>query len=133
MERKNEKGTIKINDHIFAKIVGEAISRTGGKAFPASEKGKLLTGIGGSMPGVGELADNLVVCEEQDGSIFLEWYIIMSFGASIHRATKLMLDYAEKELKSMFPGQPGRAVVRIVGVKSRLIAVRDLEVERKWN
>lgn len=82
---------------------------------------------------MGELADNLVVCEEQDGSIFLEWYIIMSFGASIHRATKLMLDYAEKELKSMFPGQPGRAVVRIVGVKSRLIAVRDLEVERKWN
>ena len=44
-----------------------------------------------------------------------------------------MLDYVEKELKSMFPGQPGTAVVRIVGVKSRLIAVRDLEVERKWN
>lgn len=132
MERKNEKGTIKINDHIFARIVGEAISRAGGKAFPASEKGKLLTGIGGSMPGTGELADNLVVREE-DGGVYLEWYIIMSFGTSIHRATKLMLDYAEKELKSMFPDQPGRAVVRIVGVKSRLIAVRNLEVERKWN
>ena len=132
MERKNEKGTIKINDHIFARIVGEAISQAGGKAFPASEKGKLLTGIGGSMPGVGEQADNLVVREEE-GGVYLEWYIIMSFGASIYRATKLMLDYAEKELKSMFPSQPGRAVVRIVGVKSRLIAVRNLEVERKWN
>ena len=132
MERKNEKGTIKINDHIFARIVGEAISQAGGKAFPASEKGKLLTGIGGSMPGVGEQADNLVVREEE-GGVYLEWYIIMSLGASIYRATKLMLDYVEKELKSMFPGQPGRAVVRIVGVKSRLIAVRDLEVERKWS
>ena len=85
------------------------------------------------MPGAGELADNLIIREEADGSLFLQWYVIMSFGASIHRATKLMLDYAEKELKSMFPNQPGRIIIRIVGVKSRLIAVRDLEVERKWN
>lgn len=133
MERSNEKGTIKINDHIFGRLVSEAISLTAGKVFPASEKGKLLTGIGGSMPGAGELADNLIIREETDGSLFLQWYVIMSFGASIHRATKLMLDYAEKELKSMFPNQPGRIIIRIVGVKSRLIAVRDLEVERKWN
>lgn len=133
MERNNEKGNIKINDNIFGRLVLDAIGLTEGKAFPASEKGKLLSGIGGTSPGAGEIADNMIIREEEDGSLYMQWYIIMSFGSSIHRVTRIMLDHVEKEIRAMFPGQPGRLVLRIVGVKSRKIAVRDLEVERQWN
>ena len=132
MERVNEKGTIKINKHIFSKIVWDAVGLTEGKVFSASEKGKLLTGIGGSRPAHGEVADHMTV-SESDGTLNIEFFVIMSFGASIQKNTELSLDYVEQKLKVMFPGQSGRILLRVVGVKSKQIALRDIEVERTWN
>ena len=132
MERINEKGTIKINKHIFGKMAFDAVGLTEGKAFSASEKGKQLTGIGGSRPAPGEIADNMTVREE-GGVLCLEMYIIMLFGASIQKNTELILDHMEKELKQCFPQQPGRILLKVVGVKSKQVALRDIEVERTWN
>lgn len=132
MERVNEKGTMKINKHIFGRLAFDAMGLTEGKVFFASEKGKPLTGIGGSRPAPGEIADNMVV-QDLGNSLYLELYGIISFGASIQKNTKLILDHMETELKAMFPGQSGRIVLKVVGVKSRQIASRDIEVERTWN
>ena len=133
MERMTDMGVMKINRLIFGRLVLDALASAGGKAFPASEKGKLLAGIGGSRPAAGEIADNLVVKEEADGSLLLKLYIIMSFGSSIQLATGQILDSLEGDLKPMFPGQSGRIVLKITGVKSKQIAPRDIEVERTWN
>ena len=73
MERVNEKGTIKINKHIFGKMAFDAIGLTEGKAFSASEKGKQLTGIGGSRPTPGEISDHMIV-REDDGMLYVELY-----------------------------------------------------------
>ena len=132
MERINEKGTIKINKHIFGKIAFDAVGLTEGKAFSASEKGKQLTGIGGSRPAPGEISDNMLIREEE-GMLYVEMYLIMSFGASIQKNTELILDHMEQELKICFPQQPGKILLKVVGVKSRQIAPRDIEVERTWN
>ena len=132
MERVNEKGTIKINKHIFGKMAFDAIGLTEGKAFSASEKGKQLTGIGGSRPAPGEISDHMTVREEE-GTLYVELCIIMSFGASIQKNTDLILDYMEDQLKICFPQQPGRIVLKVVGVKSKQVAPRDIEVERTWN
>lgn len=132
MERVNEKGTIKINKHIFGKMAFDAIGLTEGKAFSASEKGKQLTGIGGSRPTPGEISDHMIVREE-DSALYVELYLIMSFGASIQKNTELILDHMESELKSCFPNQPGKIILKVVGVKSKQIAPRDIEVERTWN
>lgn len=132
MERMNDRGIIKINKHVFGRLIWDAVGLTEGKAFSASEKGKLLTGIGGSRPAPGELADHMMI-REQDDIIEMEFCIIMSFGASIQKYTSLILDYLETELKAMFPWQKGRIVLRVVGVKSKQIAPRDIEVERTWN
>ena len=133
MERTSEMGVMKINKLIFGRLVQDAVGLTGGKAFSASDKGKILSGIGGSRPAPGEIADNLVVREEGDGSLYLELYIIMSFGSSIQKATGQILDSLEEELKAMFPGQGGQIVLKIVGVKSRQTAPRNIEVKRVWN
>ena len=132
VERINEKGTMKINQNIFGRIAYDAVGLTEGKAFSASEKGKQLTGIGGTRPTPGEIGDHMIVREEE-GRIYLELYIIMSFGASIQKATQQILDYMEGQLKILFPDQGGRILLKIVGVKSKQIAARDIEVERVWN
>ena len=132
MERINEKGTIKINKHIFGKLVWDAVGLTEGKVFSASEKGKQLTGIGGSRPAPGEIADHMTV-HELEGSIDLEFCVILSFGTSIQKNSELILNYMEESLKVMFPNQKGRILMKIVGVKSKQIAPRDIEVERTWN
>jgi len=132
MERVNEKGTIKINRLIFGRMAYDAVGLTEGKAFSASEKAKQLTGIGGSRPAPGEIADHMII-RDLDGSLYIEFCIIMSFGASIQQNTEIILNHMETELKSMFPGQPGRVLLKVVGVKSKKIALRDIEVERVWN
>jgi len=133
MERTNEKGTMKINNIIFGRLVWDAVGLTENRAFSASEKGKLLTGIGGSRPAPGEIEDHLVVREEDDGKLYMELYIIMAFGSSIQKVTGQILDFLEEELKTSFPKQGGKIVLKVVGVKSKQIAPRDIEVERIWN
>lgn len=132
MERVNEKGTIKINKLIFGRLAWDAVGLTEGHAFSASEKGKQLTGIGGSRPTPGEIADHMVV-QDTDGRLEIRFCIIMLFGSSIQKNTQMILDYMEKELKVMFPEQAGRILLKVVGVKSKQIAPRDIEVERAWN
>lgn len=132
MERVNEKGTIKINKHIFGKMAFDAIGLTEGKVFAASEKGKQLSGIGGSRPAPGELSDHMII-REDDGTLYVEMYLIMSFGASIQKNTELIMNHMEKELTACFPKQPGRLLLKVVGVKSKQVAPRDIEVERTWN
>jgi len=132
MERVNERGTMKINRTIFGRLAYDAVGLTEGKAFSASEKGKQITGIGGTRPAPGEIADNLIIREEE-GRIYLELYVIIAFGSSISQMTARILDYLEEEMRLMFPQQGGRIVLKVVGVKSKQIAPRDIEVERVWN
>lgn len=132
MERTNEIGTIKINKSVFGKLVIDAVMATEGKAFIASSKAKIIAALGGGRPSIGEVTDNIRTTFSEDG-VVLEFDIIMSFGASIQKNTDLMLNALEEALKSMFPDQPGVVRIKIVGVKSRKIALRDIEVERRWN
>ena len=74
----------------------------------------------------------MIVRDSEDG-VYVEFCIIMSFGASIQQNTQTILDHMETELKLMFPAQPGRILLKVVGVKSKQIAPRDIEVERIWN
>lgn len=130
LERKNDLGTIKLNDYIFAQIVQNGISKCSGKAFLASEKGKLL-GNQGVKAGLGEIASNIKLKDEEDGYT-LEFYLVMSFGASISETTRELLDYIEYEMKGMLPDKNGRIVLQIVGIRSKKIAERNIRVVREY-
>ena len=132
LEKRNDTGFIKINDTVFGSIVSEALLKTGTKAWPATDKAKLITGIAGIWPSAAEIADNLMLTEEE-GVTCIKMCIVMSFGTSIKMATDIILDYMEDKLKPMLPGVPCRIIIDIVGVKSKHIAPRDVEVIREWN
>jgi len=130
IERKNNLGTIKLDDYIFAQIIQTSLSKSSGKAFHASEKGKLL-GSQGVKSSIGEISSNIRIREEADKYV-IEFYVITLFGASIRETTNEILDYIEYEMKGLFPGKGGRLILRIVGIKSKRIAPRNIKVVREY-
>lgn len=130
IERKNDLGTVKLDDYIFAQLIQTGLSKCGGKAFHASEKGKLL-GNQGIKSGIGDIASNIKISED-DSKYILEFCIVTLFGASISETTQEILDYIEYEMKGLFPEKGGRLILRIVGIKSKRIAPRNIKVVREY-
>lgn len=130
LERISEYGNIKINENIFARIILDAVAKTNGRFMPATEKGKIPGGLDNRVS-VGELLPHIKISETEE-EYRLDFYIVMSFGSSIRENCKIVLDYVEKEMHSMFPDKGGRILLKIVGVKSKRIAARSIEVVRKY-
>lgn len=130
LERTDEYGQIKLNDSIFARIILEAVAKTDGRFLCATEKGKYPGGLDHKVS-VGELIPHIKIYEN-DEEYCLDFYIIMTFGSSIRENCKIVQDYIEKEMKAMFPDKGGRILLKIVGVKSKRIAARSIEVVRKY-
>ena len=133
LERKNNLGTIKLNDYIFAQIVRTSISKCAGRAFHASEKGKHL-GNQGLKTGIGEIASNIKIREDEK-KIYLEFYIITLFGASIIKTTREILEYIEYEMRGLFPEKGANITLRIVGTKgirTKRIAKRNIKIVKKY-
>lgn len=129
LRRTTNLGTIIINTSIISKEVIKASTKVNENIFFATEKGKLL----GSPKKVGssELSANILV-DEKEGRFNLTLYIIMNFGSSIKKVTESILNDLEESFKQMFPSQPGKITIKIVGVKSKKIAARDIEVIREY-
>ena len=130
LERTTQYGKIRLNDTIFAKAVLSAVAKTGGKVLCASEKGNILGGIDQKVS-TGELASNIFM-SETDENYCLKFFVIMSFGASIKDNCTAVLDSLEKQMKTMLPDKSGQIVLKIVGVKSKKIAQRDIEIVREY-
>ena len=130
LERSTQYGKIKINDTIFAKAVLSAVAKTGGKVLCASERGKILGGIDQKVS-TGELTSNIFIRETAEG-YYLKFFVIMSFGASIKENCTVVLDSLEKQMKTMLPDKQGQIVLKIVGVKSKKIAERNIEIVREY-
>ncbi len=130
IERKNNLGTIKLDDYIFAQIIRTSLMKSDGRVFHASEKGKLL-GNQGIKSGIGEIASNIKI-SDGDEAYTIEFYVIIRFGAGIRKTTKEILDYIEYEMKGLFPEKGGRLILKIVGIKSKRIAPRNIKVVREY-
>lgn len=130
LERSTQYGKIKLNDTIFAKAVLSAVAKTGGKVLCASERGKILGGIDQKVS-TGEISSNIFIRETAE-SYYLKFFVIMSFGASIKENCTVVLDSLEKQMKTMLPDKQGQIVLKIVGVKSKKIAERNIEIVREY-
>ncbi len=129
LKRTTKLGKITINNSVISKEVIRAATLVNDKVYLATPKGKLLGKP--ARVGTSELASNIYVREE-DGKFCLTVYIIMNFGSSIKNATDTMLDKLEADLIPMFADQQAVLTVKIVGVKSKAIAPRDIEVTREY-
>ncbi len=130
LERTNDNGIIKINTAIFTKLILKSVSKMRNKAFLASEKGKLLGGLDKKISH-SELLSHINLKNEEE-TYCIEFYIITEFGTSIKEITGGILDYLEEELKIMFPKNNLRLTLKVVGVKSKKIAERDITFNRYY-
>lgn len=129
LSRETKLGKITINDNVIAKAILKATAGVANKLFLSTEKGKLL----GSPLRVGssELAGNIVI-REVNGRYDITFYAVINFGSSIKNVTETVMNALQEEMQTMFPNQSGILTVKIVGVKSKNIAERDIEVKREY-
>ena len=122
-------GNIVVNDNVIAKTIIKGAEKSGEKLFLSNSKGKLLGAV--SRINAGDLAGNYVI-KEIDAAYYLDFYAVIRFGASISAVSKIVLDSIEEEMHEMFPEKAGHITLHIVGVKSKQIALRNIEVKRDY-
>ncbi|MBR5128604.1 MAG: Asp23/Gls24 family envelope stress response protein [Firmicutes bacterium] len=122
-------GAITINSSVISKEVINAAIPVNEKMFFSTEKGKLLGAP--KKVGLGDLTSNIKIVEDGE-KLDIKIYIVMNFGSSIKTATETILDNLQKSLCGMFPRQNITITIKIVGVKSKNIALRDIEVIREY-
>lgn len=129
LRKVTDLGFITVNDSVIAKTLINAADKAEGKLFFANDKGKILTSH--QRISIGELLGNFEIYE-QDEKYVLSFYTIIKFGASIKEVTEKVLDDLELQMKEMFPEYGGELNLKIVGVISKNIAERDIEVKRNY-
>lgn len=122
-------GDITLNESVIAKAIIKSALEAGDRIFPATEKGKIIGTY--KKIGSGDLSGHFEF-EEKDNKYKIKFYIVISFGSSIKAVTETVLDALEDRIKTMFPEYGGELVLKIVGVKSKNIAERDIEVKREY-
>lgn len=129
LNRRTSLGTVTINDNVIAKIILRAVEKSGGKLLLSSERGRIL-GVA-SRVGVGDILGNFQI-DEKENKFFIKFSGIIRFGSSIKNVTENVLDLVQEEMQQFFPTQGGEIILHIVGVKSKQIAERDIEVKREY-
>ncbi len=130
LERVNPKGTLKINGMVFTSVILAAVAKAKGKVLLASEKGKILGGFDKRVSH-GELIGH-IKAEERENEYFLEFFVITEFGSSIKELAAIVMDSIEADLLPMLSDKALLIDMKIVGVKSKKIALRDLLIERRY-
>lgn len=129
LNRRTRLGTVTVNDNVIAKIILRAVEKSDGKLLLSSERGRIL-GVA-SRVGVGDILGNFQI-QEKENKYFLKFSGIIRFGSSIKNVTENVLDLVQEEMQQFFPTQGGEIILHIVGVKSKQIAERDIEVKREY-
>lgn len=126
---KTNLGNIIVNSNIIAKVLIRAVAKTDNKLFLSNSKGKILGAA--TKLSAGDMTGNFVM-SETDGKYHLDFYAVIRFGASISGVSKIVLDYVEEKLREMFPDKGAKITLHIVGIKSKQIAARNIEVKREY-
>ena len=129
LNERTSLGLITVNDNVIAKIILRAAEKAEGRLLLSSEKGRVL-GVA-SRVGVGDVLGNFSIRAEDDRYV-LRFSGVILFGSSIRWVSETVLDAVAEELRSFFFFFFGRIILHIVGIKSKQIAVRDIEVMREY-
>ena len=111
MEKTTRYGTIKISDNAFEKLIKDALLQTKGAESLAME----------IRP---------IIIKEDEERITLEFHVVHKFGTSMRHSAKTVMDYIEKNLKSIKLSKNVTIRMMIVAVKARKTVKRDLEFAR---
>lgn len=133
LSKTTELGTISVSDIIFAQIIEKSlkIPECRDKVWAATKKGRQ---IGNEQKlNISDLAHEIDVEPSADGdSIELTFHVIIRFGAGIKLITDILTEYISETVLQKLGKKPDLIRIRIVGVKSRNIAKRNLEVVKRY-
>ena len=117
------------NDSVIAKAIIRSVQTARNKVFVSNQQGRLLGSH--SRVSSGDMLDKYII-EEKDEKYRITFHVVLSFGTSIKNVTQTVLDALEKEMSAMFPEYGCELIRKIVGIKSKNIAPRDIEVKREY-
>ena len=133
ISKTTELGTINVSDLIFAQIIERSLRQTGcrDKVWPATKKGRQIGND--AKVSAADIAREIEVEASSDGSNFeLTFNVIIKFGAGIRKITDLLTDYISETVLNKHGRKPDLIRIRIVGVRSKNIAKRNLEVVKRY-
>lgn len=125
MNIENGLGTIKINNTLYAKVIYQAVSLTDNEMFMSAATPKILA-TKDRKGSTTFLSQNIEVTETDD-EIDIVFYVIAKFGTSISKNAGLILQNVIEDLSHAFPNHSIHVKMKVIGVKSKNIARRDLE------
>ena len=133
LSKETRLGTITISELLFAQIIADGFKLEGckGKVWPATKKGRQIGSD--SKFNLSDFASAIEVEESADGNnLDLTFNIIVKFGASISTIGDTLADEIAKSIEEKQGKKPNQIKIRVVGVKSKQIAKRDVEVVKNY-
>lgn len=133
LSKTTELGTITVSDIIFAQMIDRSLKLPDcrDKIWPATKKGRQ---IGNEQKvNVSELAHEIEIEPSFDGeNVEITFYVIIKFGAGIKMITDTISEFIAETALQKLGRKPDVIRIRIVGIKSRNIAKRNLEVVKRY-
>ena len=133
LSKETELGTISVSNVLFAQIIADSFQRADcrDRVWPATKRGRQ---IGSDAKfSVSDFAGAIEVEPSFDGgSVDIEFSVIVKFGTSIRKLTDVISDYIADTIYEKQGKKPNQIKIRIVGVKSRQMARRNLEVIKRY-
>ena len=133
LKRETELGTISVANLFFAQMIANSfkLEACKGKVWPATKKGRQ---IGGDMKfNLSEFASAIDVEESEfQGHVNIACSIIVKFGTSISALCDVLADDIAMQIEQKHGRKPHNITIHVVGVKSKQIAKRNLEVVKTY-
>lgn len=133
ISKTTELGKITISNLFFAQIIEKSFQEKHckGRVWPATSKGRQ---IGNNQKfSLSDFAHEIEVESTADGkNLDIEFSIIIRFGTSIKLVTGIISDYIAKTIEEKQGYKPNQIKIKIVGMKSKQIAKRKLEVIKQY-
>lgn len=133
ISKTTELGKITVLNTFFARLIMKSLKqdRFRGKVWPASSKGRRF--IGDQKVNLYELAREIKAGPSSEGGgLDLEFSVVIRFGAGIAELTDAISDDIASMIEEKSGSKPHCIKIKIVGIKSRQIVKRDMEVIKKY-
>lgn len=133
LTRETDLGTISVSNLFFAQMIAGSFKQESckGKVWPATKKGRQI-----GSPAKFNLSEFASAIEvepsEHPGRMNIECSVIVKFGTSISAICEAIADYTAETIEKKQAGKPYRITIHVVGVKSKQIAKRNLEVVKTY-
>lgn len=133
LAKETNLGTITISNLLFAQLIAECfkLESCKNKVWPATKKGRQ---IGTDMKfNLSDFASAIEVEETgEDGCMDITFSVIIKFGTSIGAVCEALANGLADNVQQKHGKRPNQIKIHVVGVKSKQIAKRNLEVIKNY-